>query len=104
MQNNLGLFITKRATISPNTEAIVDVASGRRLSYAELNARCNRLANGLVTGGLTSGDRRLSFMTGPVLDELLRQGEAEWSGLGSRRPLLEEVRIALRDGVGSVTL
>ena len=70
MQNNLGLLISKRATISPDCEAIVDPASGRRASYAELNARCNRLANGLVAGGLTAGDRVATLlMNGPEFVE-----------------------------------
>ena len=66
MQNNLGLFIAKRASISGNMEALVDVSSGRRLNYLELNARCNRLANGLLGGGLASGDRIATLlMNGP---------------------------------------
>ena len=55
-------------------------------------------------GGLTTSGRRLSFMNGPALHELLRQGEAEWAGLGARRPLLEAVRVALEGGVSSVAL
>jgi amino-acid N-acetyltransferase len=43
-------------------------------------------------------------MNGPVLHELLRPGEAEWAGLGARRPLLEAVWVALEGGVLSVTL
>jgi amino-acid N-acetyltransferase len=55
-------------------------------------------------GGITTGGSRLSFMNGPVLRELLRPGEAEWAGLGPRRPLLEAVRGTLEGGVSSVTL
>jgi acyl-CoA synthetase (AMP-forming)/AMP-acid ligase II len=70
MQNNLGLFITKRAMISPDAEAVVDVASGRRFSYAELNVRCNRLANGLIDNGLETGDRVATLlMNGPEFIE-----------------------------------
>jgi N-acetylglutamate synthase-like GNAT family acetyltransferase len=43
-------------------------------------------------------------MNGPVLSELLRQGEAEWAGLGDRRPLLEMIRAALEGGVASVSV
>ncbi|MBW2726247.1 MAG: acyl--CoA ligase, partial [Deltaproteobacteria bacterium] len=57
MKNNVGLFVAKRAVLQPNQEAIVDIASGKRLTYGELDARCNRLANGLVDAGLRSGDR-----------------------------------------------
>jgi amino-acid N-acetyltransferase len=55
-------------------------------------------------GGITTSGSQLSFMNGPVLRELLRQGEAEWAGLGTRRAVLEAVRIALEGGVASVTL
>jgi O-succinylbenzoate-CoA ligase len=57
MQNNVGLFITKRASLNPNGEALVDTTRGRRFTYAELSARCNRLANALVDSGLAKGDR-----------------------------------------------
>src|SRR5262245_50534134 len=57
-----------------------------------------------AAGGVTTHGSQLSFMNGPVLHELLRQGEAEWAGLGMRRPLLEAVAIALEGGVASVTL
>src|SRR5206468_654019 len=47
-------------------------------------------------GGLLAGQpRRLSFVDADVLDTLLRQGQAEWSGLGDRRALLVAVREAL---------
>jgi len=46
----------------------------------------------------------LSFADENVLDMLLRQGEAEWSGLGDRRELLIAVRHALKSGVEAVNL
>src|SRR5881628_694766 len=56
-------------------------------------------------GGLLAGQpRRLSFVDADVLDTLLRQGQAEWSGLGDRRALLVAVREALHAGVDSVNL
>jgi N-acetylglutamate synthase-like GNAT family acetyltransferase len=55
-------------------------------------------------GGLVSSGSRLSFVDGHVLDTLLRQGEAEWTGLGTRRALLVAVDRALEDGVESVNL
>jgi len=55
-------------------------------------------------GGLSTGGKQLSFMNGLVLHELLRPGEAEWAGLGARRPLLDAIRLALEGGVSSVTL
>lgn len=55
-------------------------------------------------GGIVAGGNRISFMTCPVLGELLRQGEAEWTGLGDRRPVLETVQAVLEGGVSSVSL
>ncbi len=55
-------------------------------------------------GGLAAGGSRLSFVDGHVLDTLLSQGEAEWTGLGNRRNLLVAVDRALEDGVESVNL
>src|SRR5207249_3052794 len=70
-----------------------------------------RLASALAdlvrndTRGLLAGQpRRLSFVDADVLDTLLRQGQAEWSGLGDRRALLVAVREALHAGVDSVNL
>jgi amino-acid N-acetyltransferase len=54
-------------------------------------------------GGLLE-PARLSFVDENVLETLLRQGEAEWSGLGDRHALLMAVREALRGGVESVNL
>jgi N-acetylglutamate synthase-like GNAT family acetyltransferase len=56
-------------------------------------------------GGLVAGGSRLSFVDGHVLDTLLGQGEAEWTGLGERRRLLVAVdRTLVEDGVESVNL
>ena len=62
MKSNIGLFVAKRAALQPNHEAIVDVASGKRLTYSALDARCNRLGNALVDGGLKAGDRVATLM------------------------------------------
>jgi N-acetylglutamate synthase-like GNAT family acetyltransferase len=57
-------------------------------------------------GGLMAAapPARLSFVDENVLETLLRQGEAEWTGLGDRRGLLVAVREALQGGVESVNL
>jgi N-acetylglutamate synthase-like GNAT family acetyltransferase len=55
-------------------------------------------------GGLSASGSRLSFVDGHVLDTLLREGQAEWTGLGERRRLLVAVDRALEDGVVSVNL
>jgi amino-acid N-acetyltransferase len=55
-------------------------------------------------GGIANEAGLLSFMDGAMLEELLRRGEAEWAGLGHRRPMLDAVRGALLGGVESVNL
>lgn len=57
MEHNLGLFLTKRASLNPNREAYVDGNGQIRLSYDELNTRCNRLANAFRDAGLKKGER-----------------------------------------------
>ncbi len=57
MKNNIGLLLAKRAIINPDREAYVDSKSGLRLTFRELNSRCNRLANSLVELGVKPGDR-----------------------------------------------
>jgi O-succinylbenzoate-CoA ligase len=57
MQNNVGLFLTKRAFLSPDREAYVDGDLDLRLSFAELNARSNQLCNAFLASGIEKGDR-----------------------------------------------
>ena len=57
MEHNIGQWVAKRALLNPNSEAIVDITSGRRQTYVELDASCNQVGNGLVAGGLAQGDR-----------------------------------------------
>lgn len=57
MENNLGLFLSKRATLSPGREAYVDANGTLRLSFSELNGRCNQLANALLDAGVAKGER-----------------------------------------------
>ena len=52
MLNNLGLFLTKRAHLSPDVEAYVESDSSYRLTYTELNDRCSQLANAFVASGI----------------------------------------------------
>ena len=51
MKRNIGLFLTKRAMLSPDREAYVDSKSGLRLTFAELNTRSNQVANALTSAG-----------------------------------------------------
>jgi N-acetylglutamate synthase-like GNAT family acetyltransferase len=55
-------------------------------------------------GGLDAAGGRLSFVDENVLETVLLQGQAEWSGLGDRRTLLVGVRDALDGGVEQVNL
>ncbi len=57
MDNNLGLILGKRAFLSPHVDAYVDSHSGLRLSFRELNARCNQVANAFLAAGIEQGDR-----------------------------------------------
>ena len=59
---------------------------------------------GAEGGIVTEQGERFSFMNGAILEELLRRGEAEWTGLGQCRALLEAARAALVGGVTSVSL
>lgn len=54
----VGDLTARNAWRRPRGDALVDVADGRRLSFAALDERANRLAHGLVAGlGLERGDR-----------------------------------------------
>ena len=45
---NIGDTLTRRTKRMPNREALVETDSGRRFTYAQINARTNRLANALT--------------------------------------------------------
>lgn len=57
MQHNIGLILQKRAFLTPNLDGLVDIATNTRLTYAQLNARANQVANSLLGLGLNKGDR-----------------------------------------------
>ncbi|NND76010.1 MAG: long-chain fatty acid--CoA ligase [Ilumatobacter sp.] len=57
MRNNIGLHLTKRALLNPDREAIFDVTAGKRFTYAQANARSNRVANAMTSAGVAKGDR-----------------------------------------------
>ncbi|MCH9672713.1 MAG: long-chain-fatty-acid--CoA ligase [Gammaproteobacteria bacterium] len=70
MQNNIGLFLTKRAHTNPDLEAIVDHATARRFTYAECNGRANQIARAVQDKGISKGDRvALLAMNGPEFVE-----------------------------------
>jgi len=57
MKNNIGLLLSKRADITTNAEAFVEVERGRRFTFEQLNQRSNRTANMLLAQGVKPGDR-----------------------------------------------
>lgn len=53
-----GDLLSKRAHLTPDRTALVEIAKGRRYTYADLNRRANRMANWLRDGlGVEKGDR-----------------------------------------------
>jgi len=54
---NIGNITAKWAAIDPQRPAIVDIPTGRRISFGELDQRVRRLANGLCERGLEKGSR-----------------------------------------------
>ncbi|MCZ6504307.1 MAG: long-chain-fatty-acid--CoA ligase [Gammaproteobacteria bacterium] len=57
MKNNIGSLLTNRAAINHDREAYVDSQSSVRLTFGELNMRCNQVANSLIKLGIKPGDR-----------------------------------------------
>jgi fatty-acyl-CoA synthase len=53
----IGETLERVARTRPDREALVDVPSGRRWTYAELDAEVDRVARGLLHLGLAKGDR-----------------------------------------------
>ena len=57
MRINIGEWMAKRALLTPTREGYVDSDLGLRLTFAEMNARCNRVANAFLAAGITPGER-----------------------------------------------
>src|SRR5580692_2788170 len=53
----IGDNLRRIAAAYPASEALVDVPSGRRWTYAELDAETDDVARGLIAAGLAKGDR-----------------------------------------------
>jgi len=70
MTNNIGELLSGRAALSGSREAYVDSVSGLRLTFKQLNSRCNQIANALLESGVKPGDRvGLLLMNGPEFFE-----------------------------------
>lgn len=78
----VGDLLRRRARDSAQIEAIIDYGSGARraITYAELNARVNRLVHGLRGLGLVKGDR-LGLVCGNGIDFLTSQWACFKSGI-----------------------
>jgi acyl-CoA synthetase (AMP-forming)/AMP-acid ligase II len=66
VRNNIGSYLGKRAHTNPDLEAIVDVATARRLTYAQVDRRANRVANAMLNLGIEKGDRVAILMMNGV--------------------------------------
>ncbi|MCP5181415.1 MAG: AMP-binding protein [Pseudomonadales bacterium] len=54
---NIGTITAKWAERAPLREAIIDVPSGRRVNFGQLDQRIRKLANALTARGVKKGDR-----------------------------------------------
>src|SRR3954447_8951275 len=57
LEETIGANFERIAAAHPDREALVEVATGRRWTYAELDADVNALARGLIAAGIAKGDR-----------------------------------------------
>jgi acyl-CoA synthetase (AMP-forming)/AMP-acid ligase II len=57
LRTNVGTLLAKRAELGPDLEAVVDVAAGRRFTYAQISERADRVAEMLGAQGVRPGDR-----------------------------------------------
>jgi O-succinylbenzoic acid--CoA ligase len=56
LRRSMADWLADRAPVSPEATALIDAASGERLSYADLDERVEALAAGLATVGIGRGD------------------------------------------------
>ncbi len=57
LDETIGANFERTASTYPDVEALVDVTSGRRWTYAELNAEIDCVARALMASGIERGDR-----------------------------------------------
>ncbi len=107
MRNNLGLILSKRAQISPDVEALVEVERDRRYTYAELNRRANRIAHALTGLGVEPGDRVAFLLMNGVEYIEAYFGLAKIGGVMvplNWRLVPEELEFILKDSGSSVLI
>ena len=57
LEETIGANFERTASAHPDTEALVDVPSGRRWTYPQLNSEIDCVARGLMASGIEQGDR-----------------------------------------------
>ena len=57
LEQTIGDHFERMVAVHGDREALVEVATGRRWTYAELDADVNALARGLMAAGVAKGDR-----------------------------------------------
>mgnify|MGYP000324264624 FL=1 len=57
LEETIGANFERTAAAHPHVDVLVEVATGRRWTYAELDTEINTVARGLVAAGLAVGDR-----------------------------------------------
>jgi len=57
LEQTIGVNFERTAAAHPDGDALVDMATGRRWTYAELNAEIDLVARGLMALGVERGDR-----------------------------------------------
>ena len=94
MSAHLAELLTLAASEAPERVALVDAASGRRVTWAELDAETDRVARGLNARGLVAGDRVVIAMSNRV--------EFVTSYLGTLRAGLVAVPVNPRSPTGEL--
>ena len=57
LEETIGANFERTAAAHPHVDALVEVATGRRWTYSELDDEINTVARGLMAAGLAAGDR-----------------------------------------------
>lgn len=57
LEETIGANFERTAATFPGTDALVDIPTGRRWTYAELDTEINVVARGLMARGIVPGDR-----------------------------------------------
>ncbi|QYB00101.1 AMP-binding protein (plasmid) [Rhodococcus sp. USK10] len=57
LEETIGANLERTVAARPDREALVEIATGRRWTWAEFDADVNRVARGLIASGVAKGDR-----------------------------------------------